>query len=190
MREPGGPARKARQNLSKLIGSGTYSHLVEAPSTILSGEWVFSQLYYGQSFSDWPSYETEVLNCPVWGLAVKERDCIRAALDLAPSFLRVAFESSDWGKYDLVAFTSTFEQTMPSLCLARMIRQHYPKVRLAAGGANFESSMGLAYMEHFAFLDYVCTGEGDLCFPDLCENLSKGNEAVPNGLLYRDGDRV
>jgi ribosomal peptide maturation radical SAM protein 1 len=175
---------------SKLIGSGKYSELVDAPSTVLGGEWVFSQLYYGQSFSDWPSYERDVLNCPRWGLAVKERNCIRAALDLAPSFLRVAFESNDWGKYDLVAFTSTFEQTMPSLCLARMIRAHYPKVRLAAGGANFESSMGLAYMEHFAFLDYVCTGEGDICFPDLCENLSKGNEDVPNGLLYRDGDRV
>ncbi len=45
--------------------------------------------------------------------------------------------------------------------------------------------MGLAYMEHFAFLDYVCTGEGDDCFPQLCENLSKGFEDVPPGILYR-----
>ena len=76
---------------------------------------------------------------------------------------------------------------MPSLCLARMIRKHYPLVRIAVGGANFESSMGLAYIEHFSFLDYVCIGEGDTCFPQLCENLSKGIADVPHGLLYRDG---
>ncbi len=179
---------------SKMVGSRRYLGILEAATTVLAGEWVFSQNFYGQSFSDWGSYERDVLNCPVWGLGVEGQvegqDSIRAVLDLVPSFLRVVFESNDWGKYDLVAFTSTFEQTMPSLCLARMIRKHYPRVRIAVGGANFESSMGVAYMEHFAFLDYVCTGEGDTCFPQLCENLSKGLEDVPQGLLYREGDRV
>jgi ribosomal peptide maturation radical SAM protein 1 len=175
---------------SKMLGTGKYLDVLEAPSTVLAGEWVFSQNFYGQSFSDWASYERDVLNCPIWGLGAKKRNTIRAVLDLVPSFLRVVLESNDWGKYDLVAFTSTFEQTMPSLCLARMIREHYPQIRIAVGGANFESSMGLAYIEHFSFLDYVCTGEGDTCFPQLCENLSRGLEDVPQGMLYRDGDRV
>jgi ribosomal peptide maturation radical SAM protein 1 len=176
---------------SKMVGTRTYSDILESPLTILAGEWIFSQLYYGQSFSDWTKYEREVLKCPLWGLDVEKRgDSIRAALDLAPSFLRLVFESTDWEQFDLVGFTSTFEQTMPSLCLARMIRKHYPQIRIAAGGANFESSMGLAYMEHFAFLDYVCTGEGDDCFPQLCENLSRGIEDVPPGILHRVGDLV
>jgi ribosomal peptide maturation radical SAM protein 1 len=175
---------------SKMVGHHNYLAILESPTTVLAGEWIFSQMFYGQSFSDWASYERDVLNDPIWGLPSQKNEFIRSVLDLAPSFLTVAFESNDWGKYDLVAFTSTFEQTMPSLCLARMIRKHYPRVRIAAGGANFESSMGAAYMEHFDFLDYVCTGEGDACFPQLCENLSKGVEDVPQGLLYRGGDQV
>jgi ribosomal peptide maturation radical SAM protein 1 len=176
--------------LARMTGARQYLDVLECPSTVLAGEWVFSQNFYGQSFSDWASYQRDVLNCPIWGLAAKKKDSIEAALDLVPSFLRVVFESNDWAKYDLVAFTSTFEQTMSSLCLARMIREQYPHVRIAVGGANFESSMGSAYIEHFPFLDYVCTGEGDICFPQLCENLSRGIDEVPRGLLYRDGVRV
>jgi len=176
---------------AKMVGIRTYSDILDAPLTVLAGEWIFSQLYYGQTFSDWMKYEGEVLKCPVWGLDVERwGDSIRAALNLAPSFLRVVFESNDWEQYDLVAFTSTFEQTMPSLCLARMIRKHYPQIKIAAGGANFESSMGMAYMEHFSFLDYLCTGEGDDCFAQLCENLSMGLEDVPPGILYRTGDQI
>src|SRR5271170_2850881 len=176
---------------AKMAGTRTYLDALDTPPHVLAGEWVFSQLFYGQSFSNWSNYESEVLNCSLWGMEeVEERSDIRAALDIAPAFLRVVFESNDWEQYDLVAFTSTFEQTMSSLCLARMIREHYPRVRIAAGGANFESSMGLAYIEHFSFLDYVCTGEGDICFPQLCENLSKGIDDVPDGLLYRDGAGV
>jgi ribosomal peptide maturation radical SAM protein 1 len=176
---------------AKMVGIRTYSDILDAPLTVLAGEWIFSQLYYGQSFSDWTKYEREVLKSRLWGVDVERRgDSIRAALNLAPSFLRVVFESTDWEQFDLVGFTSTFEQTMPSLCLARMIRKHYPQIRIAAGGANFESSMGLAYMEHFAFLDYVCTGEGDDCFPQLCENLSRSLEDVPPGILHRVGDLV
>jgi ribosomal peptide maturation radical SAM protein 1 len=176
---------------AKMAGTRTYLDALDTPPHVLAGEWVFSQLFYGQAFSNWSNYESEVLNCSLWGMEeVDERSDIRAALDIAPAFLRVVFESNDWEQYDLVAFTSTFEQTMSSLCLARMIREHYPRVRIAAGGANFESSMGLAYMEHFTFLDYVCTGEGDECFPQLCENLSRGIEDVPPGMLYRAGGRV
>jgi ribosomal peptide maturation radical SAM protein 1 len=175
---------------AKMTGKRIYEDILDKPATVLAGEWVFSQFYYGQSFSDWSSYESEILGCSIWGMGEDGRQDIRTALDLAPAFLRVVFESNDWGQYDLVAFTSTFEQTMPSLCLAKMIRERYPRVRLAAGGANFESSMGLAYMEHFLFLDYVCTGEGDNCFPELCENLSRGIEEVPPGMLYRAGDQV
>jgi ribosomal peptide maturation radical SAM protein 1 len=175
---------------AKMIGGQEYLEVSEAPTTVLAGEWVFSQNFYGQSFSDWASYERDVLDCTTWGLGAKRLDAIKAARDLIPSFLRVVFESNDWAKYDIVAFTSTFEQTMASLCLARMIRERYPWIRIAVGGANFESSMGLAYIEHFSFLDFVCTGEGDTCFPQLCENLSRGIDEVPQGLLYRDGTGV
>jgi len=175
---------------SKLLGHEDYSSFVDTPSATLAGEWVFSQLLSGSSRSDWDSYEREVLRHPTWGMSPKQYNRLRSIRQLTRLFLSMVFESTNWGEYDLVGFTSTFEQTMPSMCLAKLIREKYPNVKLAAGGANFENTMGRVYMRHFDFLDYVCTGEGDECFPELCDNLRAGSRFVPAGLLYRSGTEI
>jgi ribosomal peptide maturation radical SAM protein 1 len=175
---------------SKLLGQKAYSSFVDTPSVCLRGEWVFAQLLFGLSGSDWDSYEKEVLRHPIWGMRSQDYERVLSIRQLARMFLSMVFDCTNWGEYDIVGFTSTFEQTMPSLCLAKLIREKYPKVRLVAGGANFEAPMGRVYMKHFDFLDYVCTGEGDECFPNLCENLRAGSGIVPPGLLYRSGNEI
>ncbi|MCP4656013.1 MAG: RiPP maturation radical SAM protein 1 [bacterium] len=181
----------------RMLGTETYDVLAKDSALIAwPGEWVFSQLFYGQRCSDWESYQREVLCHPVWGVGRHLHQHVRDALEPAAVFLRVVFESNDWSRYDLVGFTSTFEQTMPSLCLARLIRERHPQVLLAAGGANFEAEMGRPYMEHFEFLDFVSTGEADDSLPQLCCRLRDLREGrtdelvVPPGFLYREGSEI
>lgn len=176
----------------RLLGSAAWATMAgRLPMTALGGEWAFSQAFYGERFSTWESYEREVLEDPLWGVVKADRGAIRAARAAAPGFLRLALESCDWGRYDLVGFTSTFEQTLASLGLARLIRRRYPHVLLAVGGANFEAGMGRPYVEGFDFLDFVSTGEADVSFPALCRNLRavKAGESrrleVPPGFLHR-----
>jgi len=177
--------------LCRLMGSPSYHYFArEVSVAALAGEWAFSQAYWGERFSNWESYQREVLDVPLWGMSAADRPRVLALRDLAPVFLRLVLESNDWGAYDLIGFTSTFEQTMPGLCLAKMIRERYPHVRLAFGGANFEAGMGRPHIEHFDFVDYVSTGEADLSFPALCERLRDGSPEVPPGFLYRDGAAV
>ncbi|HYG63625.1 MAG TPA: RiPP maturation radical SAM C-methyltransferase, partial [Thermoanaerobaculia bacterium] len=176
---------------ASLIGLEDYKRFAEEfPIGALAGEWVFSQAFYGRELSDWDSYAEEVLSHPLWGISRGSWPVLRRVLAEAPRFLRLVYESNDWSRYDLVGFTSTFDQTMPSMCLARMIREHHPGVLLAAGGANFEATMGRGYMDLFPFLDYVCTGEGDTAFPNLMDNLRRGSPEVPPGILSRSRPAV
>ena len=179
--------------LGEMLGTPAYRRFSsEAAITALAGEWTFSQLFYGQRFSTWTSYREEVLNDPLWGASERRHQEIQTLLAIAPAFLDRVFASRQWGEYDLVGFSSTFEQTMPSLCLARMIREHHPSTLIAMGGANFEAGMGRPYLDHFDFLDFVCTGEADTSFPQLCSSLRdfKAGHAsavvVPRGFLFRD----
>ena len=176
---------------SGLLGEERYRRLVRlSRSPVLAGEWMFSQIYFGPAFSSWETFRREVLAHPVWGVAQEDQDLVQELRELAPVFLRLAYESCDWSDYDLVGFTSTFEQTLPGLCLARMIRRHHPDVRIAVGGANFEGSMGRPYLDLFPEIDYVSTGEADTSFPQLCENLSRGIGEVPAGILSRSPGRA
>jgi ribosomal peptide maturation radical SAM protein 1 len=188
LRERGIPCDCKHFNLTfcSLAGLERYRRVADLSSTnVLAGEWIFSQVYYGESFSSWESFSREVLDHPVWGVGDDYREAVRQLKALAPAFLRLAYEACDWSRYDLVGFTSTFEQTLPSLCLARMIRAAHPRVKIALGGANFEAPMGRPYLDLFPEVDFIATGEADLSFPRLCENLARGVAAVPEGILHR-----
>lgn len=175
--------------LCSLAGRERYRRMVRlSRAPVLAGEWIFSQLYFGGSFSTWDRYRREVLDHPAWGLDEDGHGLIHEMRDLAPAFLRIAYESCDWSAYDLVGFTSTFEQTLPGMCLAREIRRHHPGIRIAAGGANFEGPMGRPYLDLFPEIDFVSTGEADVSFPRLCENLARGSAEVPAGILSRGAE--
>jgi ribosomal peptide maturation radical SAM protein 1 len=179
--------------MGDVLGPSAYRRFSsEAPTTALAGEWVFSQMLFGERCSTWQSYRDEVLDHPIWGTSSERHDEILRLLELAPLFLERAFEARDWGAYDVVAFTSTFEQTLPSLCLARRIRERHPSVVLVLGGANFEGGMGQPYLDHFEFIDFVCTSEGDTSFVELCASLSEwragraSTVSVPSSFLFRN----
>lgn len=175
--------------LSSLAGQERYRRMIKlSRASVLAGEWIFSQIYFGGSVSSWESYRREVLDHPAWGLPEEQHGLIQELRGIAPAFLRIAYESCDWAGYDLVGFTSTFEQTMPGLCLAKMIRRYHPGIKIAFGGANFEGPMGRPYLELFPELDFVSTGEADLSFPQLCENLARGDTSVPAGILSRSAE--
>jgi ribosomal peptide maturation radical SAM protein 1 len=91
-----------------------------------------------------------------------------------------------WRTSRLVGFTSVFEQHVASLALARRLKQRYPDLFVMMGGANCEGPMGTATFEGFPFLDAVCSGEGDLVFPELVERVLAGRtlEGLP-GILHR-----
>ena len=171
-----------------LLGQESYQRLSSFSfSHVLAGEWIFSQAYFGEALSDWERYDREILGQAIWAVPQEYRDVVRQAKGLAPTLLRLAYESCDWSAYDLVGFTSTFEQTLPSMCLARMIRASHPGIKIAVGGANFEGPMGPPYLDLFPEIDFIATGEADASFPQLCENLAAGVESVPAGILSRNG---
>jgi ribosomal peptide maturation radical SAM protein 1 len=169
---------------SSLLGQKQYNKLASA-TCALAGEWIFSQAYFGAAFSSWESYRQEILSHSRWGFPEEDWELVQETQKMASTFLRIAYESCNWSDFDLVGFTSTFEQTMPSMCLARMIRQGHPHVKIAAGGANFEGPMGRVYLDLFPEIDFISTGEAEASFPLLCENLAQGRAAVPQGILHR-----
>ena len=91
-----------------------------------------------------------------------------------PSFLSNCLQRISWGEYDIIGFSSKFEQNLASLSLARRVKESFPRLIIVFGGANCEGVMGLTLHRCFPFVDYVVTGEGDVAFPQLVQRLAKG----------------
>jgi ribosomal peptide maturation radical SAM protein 1 len=95
-------------------------------------------------------------------------------------FLEACWVAYDVDHYDIIGFTTTFEQNLASLALARAIKARDPEKIVVLGGGNCEGVMGLELHRRFPWIDYVCSGESDNSFPALVDRLASG--ATPDGL--------
>ena len=173
------------------IGVPLYERLCEKRA--LFGEWLFSYLL----FRDNPK-RAEYLGAfkPVFEDISRESGhpisyFEEMATRIAPQFLTWAMTAMDWGQYHVVGFTSTFDQNVASLSLAKLIKDLYPSVKIVFGGANYDGEMGLEHLRAFPWIDYVVVGEGEDVFPSLVKQILEGREdRVPPGVAYRQDGRV
>ena len=159
----------------------------ELPYTAFAGDWLFTAALYGDRPESDIAYVDDVLR-RLWRRP--EQDIARLGLirrRIAP-FLEHC-DRIPWQDYDLVGFTSTFEQNIASLALAQRVARRHPEVLIAFGGANWEGEMGEALHRRFGFVDIVASGEADLSFPALVSALRDGSDpATVPGLVVRAPD--
>ena len=173
------------------IGVPLYEMICEKRA--LFGEWIFSYLL----FRDNPKRaEYPRLFKPVFEQVAKESGHPASFFEemasrTAPQFLTWALTAIDWGQYKVVGFTSTFDQNVASLTMAKLIKDLYPDVTIVFGGANYDGEMGLEYFRAFPFIDHVVMGEGEEVFPLLVRYLLAGKVgAIPSGVIYREGTAI
>lgn len=173
------------------IGVPLYELICEKRA--LFGEWLFSHLL----FRDNPKRaEYPRVFKPVFEQVARQSGqpigfFEEMAARIAPQFLTGALTSVDWGRYRLVGFTSTFDQNVASLTMAKLIKDLYPDVTIVFGGANYDGEMGMEYFRAFPFIDYVVVGEGEEVFPALVRRILEGESTnFPSGAAYREGDQV
>lgn len=140
------------------------------------GEAIFSgPPLNGDSWSDFPylTYLREVgPERPQFTIAEEFRRYI-------PSFLDDCAARICSTQPSAVGFTTTLNQTLPSLALAALLKKTTPDLPIVFGGANCEGPMGRALFERFEFIDVVVQGEGEEIAPPLFQALLQ-SEPIPS----------
>ena len=189
----GVPCDIAYLNLSfaAALGYDTYDWLTSHYDySVLAGEWVFAHTLFARRARDEEAYLRDLLAGQAAMTPVQIRGLCRAKA-LAGPFLEYVFSSIDWWQYSIVGFTSTFEQNLPSLSLARRIKDRHPSTVIVFGGGNCGGDMGAQLHRSFPWVDYVFTGEADLSFPELVRRLGSGAASAADipGCVRRDNGR-
>ena len=174
--------------LAKLLGPDRYDSIMTSRgerSTLL-GEWLFGAAAFGQR-PDAAEYLATV------GVA-KDLKLSRAELidlrdNVLPHWLAEIAAEPRWAQYDVVGFTSTFQQNVAAIGLARLLKDRYPDLVTLFGGANFDGEMGPEYVRAFPWIDYAIIGEADQALPDFIGCLARGQSpaGVP-GVCCRGAD--
>jgi ribosomal peptide maturation radical SAM protein 1 len=163
----------------------------QLPYTAFAGDWSFTPALYGPRADVDAGYVDAILR-GTWHLDDESIAQILRIRAYCEHFLDHCLDTIPWSDYDVVGFTSTFEQNVASLALARRVKQQHPDTTIVFGGANWEDEMGQALHRRFPFVDYVCSGEADRSFPELLETLWSGSDParVPGVVFRRDGETI
>jgi ribosomal peptide maturation radical SAM protein 1 len=172
------------------IGFETYQWLMyDLPYTAFVGDWLFTSALYGDRVTTDRQYIEEILQ-QTWHLSDRDIQRLLTCRTYIPQFMEYALQSVPWDQYAIIGFTSTFEQNIASLALAQRVKQIYPDLKIVFGGANWEGEMGLELHTQFKFIDYSCSGEGDVTLPQLVGHIlgDKVVDTSPPGVVYRAAD--
>jgi ribosomal peptide maturation radical SAM protein 1 len=146
----------------------------------LFAEWLFSKDLFG-SFSP-PGREACYID-HLAGIGSFDRSLIGSREEMlalrdgsVPSFLDDCFRAAPWNEYDVISFTCSFNQTIPSLALAKRIRAELPGAHIVLGGCAFDGELAASYHRAFPWIDAIFSGDADESFPEYVERLDNGGD--------------
>ncbi|SVC64916.1 uncharacterized protein METZ01_LOCUS317770, partial [marine metagenome] len=125
---------------------------------------------------------------------IQDRD-IRTQLEYgmenANHFLVHCLNSFSWQDVEIAGFSSSFNQNLASLALAKRLKEHFPHITIVFGGANSETVMGEQLCRSFPFVDYAFSGDADISFLEFANGILSGRikNDLP-GLIFRDSEGV
>ncbi len=165
--------------LAAELGETPYRKLADLRSDHLLGEWLFATAAFGPRDDEEAYFEAHPSladTCEQVGRSFDDLRTLRN--ETLPALIERWATAIDWSAYALVGFTSTFEQNVASLALARRIKERFPGVVTVFGGANYDGDMGPEYVRAFPWIDYAVVGEGDEALPALAGRVGRGESGV------------
>jgi ribosomal peptide maturation radical SAM protein 1 len=175
-----------------IVGKDIYNYLIEGdvPQKAFAGEWTFSQSLYGSN--NFNEYKKYIEKSQLIHSETKRNEFYENLLTIrshVEPFLELSLESCSWDLYDIIGFTTVFEQNVASLSLAKRIKEKYPNKFIIFGGSNCEGEMGVSLLESFPFIDAVCSGEGDISFIDFVKQMNEHKDpsrCVSKGIIMQN----
>ena len=82
----------------------------------------------------------------------------------------------------IVCCSATFVQLFSSLAVLKEIKKVRPDITTIIGGCECEGEIAKEIVKNFKFIDYACSGEGDVVLVELCKNILQGNKLSSNYL--------
>jgi ribosomal peptide maturation radical SAM protein 1 len=181
---------------AKLIDVRKYNSVLYGKITDLLGDWLFSGTLFPGKLNE-NDYVKNILNGTgknhfkkrFWN-NISDEDSLRlimAVKSQAEPFINSCLQEIIAFRPKIVGFSTSFQQNIASLSLAKRIKEHCPETIIVFGGANCEGEMGREIARKFPFVDIVVSGEADNLFPELVAKIIK-NERYSHlkGVICQD----
>jgi ribosomal peptide maturation radical SAM protein 1 len=162
-------------DLAQAMAFELYEAFAQTPAIFGVAEHIFAVSIFGAQALDSDAYVA--MEYPKLEAALSGSAQGNVLLELRdryiPMFLDTWTERLLAEQPDIVGFSCTFNQVLPSLALAQRLKARKPELCIIFGGACVHGAMGEEYARAFPqWIDHVFTGEADQVFVEFLERIS------------------
>jgi len=103
-------------------------------------------------------------------------------------FLKWILDHIDWRFFDIIGFTLNYGQLLPSLALAKKIKEITPEKKIVFGGSRTADTLGRNVLNAFEYVDFIVSGEGENALFLLASDY-ENYKSIPQ-LMYKNKNEV
>lgn len=97
-------------------------------------------------------------------------------------------DTVQWQGFDIIGFTLNYGQLLPSLAIAKKIKERDPEKKIILGGSRTADSLGVHILKAFDYVDFIVSGDGEEALFRLASEYEH-RHLIP-GLIYRKEEEI
>ena len=166
-------------------GINNYSFLINSPNDSYIAQMVFSKYVFPEHWEKNKEkfryfYENIICNKNNF----LEEFSFEGYIEQTGKFIEWILNNIDWNKYDIIGFTLNYGQFLPSLAVAKRIKEKHPETKIIFGGSTTINELGQKILSTFDYVDFIVSGEGEEALFLLTTDYE--NYKNISGLIYRE----
>jgi len=173
---------------AEIYGLQNYHALIYPPNDSYTAQMVFSKYVFPEH---WKKNETKIKEYYT-AHATKNKETMLFSfedyLQRTDVFYHWVLDHLDWRSFDIIGFTLNYGQLLPSLAVAKKIKELAPEKKIIFGGSRTVGELGMNVLRAFEYVDYIVSGEGEDALVRLASEPDNYG-SIPR-LMYRAGDDI
>ena len=173
---------------AEVYGLQNYHALIYPPNDSYTAQMVFSRYVFPQHWKNNEDRFREFFNQHSVQNSHLQQFSFDEYVQRTDVFYQWVLEHVDWRSYDIIGFTLNYGQLLPSLAIAKKIKELAPEKKIVFGGSRTVVTLGMNVLRAFQYVDFIVSGDGEDALFRLASDY-ENYKSIPR-LMYRMGDEV
>jgi ribosomal peptide maturation radical SAM protein 1 len=174
---------------AEFYGINNYNLLIYPPKDSYTAQMVFSKYVFPEHWKKNKEKFKEYFNkTNTADTHIKQHFTFDEYVQSTDNFYNWVLANVDWQQCDIIGFTLNYGQFLPSLAIAKKIKERNPEKKIVFGGSRTSGELGKKLLESFPYVDFIVSGDGEEPLHRLAYDY-QNYESIPN-LIYRKQNEI
>lgn len=170
---------------AEIYGLENYNFLINPPNDSYNAQLLFTKYLFPDH---WSKNKEKNANFFKKRILRNKKITLEKYNKLTDDFLSWIVKNLGWENYDIIGFTLNYGQLIPSLAIAKKIKEINPGKKIILGGSRTIDNIGINILKSFKFIDFIISGDGEESLYLLASDFDNYKK-IPR-LIYRDDKEI